>query len=171
MKKAGCWMISFGIESGCQQVLDAVSKGISPEQSIQAVNLAKKAGLRVSGHFILGLPGDTYQSIKETIHFALGLDLDMAQFYCATPFPGALLYDQAIKQGWIRSDLLEDIGQNNAVLNLPGLDPARVNRFKSRAYKKFYLRPKQIVRTLSMVQPGMRIGFLREAIKFIRWAE
>ena len=93
MRRAGCWLLSFGIESGSQKILDTSKKKIHLEQSRRAVKLANDAGLMVAGHFILGLPGETEETIRETIEFAEQLDLSFAEFYIATPFPGAELYE------------------------------------------------------------------------------
>jgi len=98
MARAGCWMISYGIESGSQEILDKVDKGTRVEQAYEAVRYAKEAGIKTVGHFILGLPGETEASMEHTINYAKGLGLDLAQFYCAVPFPGSRLYEQALKE-------------------------------------------------------------------------
>jgi anaerobic magnesium-protoporphyrin IX monomethyl ester cyclase len=103
MKRAGLWMISFGIEAGDNEILAATGKRITVEQSRQAVQLANRLGIKTAGHFIFGLPGETSKTMKETLNLALSLPLDIAQFYAATPFPGTRLYEEAASRGWLAS--------------------------------------------------------------------
>ena len=169
MAQAGCWMISYGIESGNQGVLDAIQKKITLQQSHEAVKMAKQAGLQVAGHFVLGFPGETEKTMHETITFAAALDVDIAQFYCATPFPGSELYTRAVQQGWITRQAFEEFCQDRAVLQLPTLPPATVNAYRRRGFLTFYLHPKRIWRILHLV----RSGGLREVIsgswRFVKW--
>jgi len=94
MKKAGCWLISFGIESGNQEILDKARKGISIEDTKKAVYEAYRAGILTLGNFVIGLPGENLSTLKETIRFANGLNLDFAAFNIATPLPGSNLYEK-----------------------------------------------------------------------------
>ena len=87
MKRAGCWMISFGIESGDQTILEKCGKKTTVEQCRNAVRMAKTAGIRTAAHFVLGLPGETPRTLEKTIKLALELDPEVVQFYCAVPFP------------------------------------------------------------------------------------
>ena len=159
MKNAGAWMMSFGLESGSDRVLKQTGKRITVDQSRHTVSLAHQIGIKTSGHFILGLPGETRKSLWDTLRFALELPLDIAQFYTAAPFPGTGLYEQAVKEGWLQTDL--PISQGQAVLNLPGLPAQRVDAFRRYAYRRFYGRPKTIRNILSMVRPGAVVGVLR----------
>ena len=95
MKQAGLWMISFGLESGNDAILAASGKGITAAQSRAAVEMADGLGIRTAGHFMFGLPGETEETMAQTLALALSLPLDIAQFYAATPFPGTALYDEA----------------------------------------------------------------------------
>ena len=101
MKKAGLWMISYGLESGNDKILEGINKKITLEQSRNAVRTAHKLGIKVAGHFILGFPGETRHTMEETLRFALELPLDIAQFYAAAPFPGTSLYEAALRHGWL----------------------------------------------------------------------
>jgi len=94
MKKAGLWLISFGIESGDQVILNKAKKGITISQIYSAVKHANSLNILTFGHFIFGLPGETEQTIKKTIYLAKSLKLDFAVFYIATPFPGSKLYEK-----------------------------------------------------------------------------
>src|SRR5262249_36349351 len=93
MSASGCTGISFGMESGVQQILDNVRKGTTVEQGRVAIRTVKGAGIQTLAHFILGLPGETPATIRETIAYAKDVDPDWAQFYTATPLPGTPFMD------------------------------------------------------------------------------
>jgi radical SAM superfamily enzyme YgiQ (UPF0313 family) len=141
MKRSGCWLLSFGIESGSQQILDLSRKKIQLEQSRRAVEVANDAGLLVAGHFILGLPGESADTIRATLEFAAELPLSFAEFYIATPFPGAELYEifraspGAAAADWGRFEY------SSSVLG-PDLD---LEGYRRTAYRRFYLRPRQVL--------------------------
>jgi radical SAM superfamily enzyme YgiQ (UPF0313 family) len=94
MYRAGCRELHYGIESGNQQVLDAIGKRITLEQVRQAVKWTHDSGILVKGYFMLGLPGDTEETMEQTIQFASELELDEAMFSLTTPFPGTRLWDE-----------------------------------------------------------------------------
>ncbi|MGC8787767.1 MAG: B12-binding domain-containing radical SAM protein, partial [Anaerolineae bacterium] len=98
MYAAGCRRIHFGIESGNEEVLRRIGKGIKPEQVRQAVRWAQEAGIHVKGYFMLGLPGDTEETMQQTVDFAVELNLDEAMFSLTTPFPGTRLWDELVKK-------------------------------------------------------------------------
>lgn len=93
MKKAGCFFVSFGVESGVQDVLNSMKKDITLEQVTTAVSLAKKVGIKHGVFFIIGLPGDTYEKFKQSLKFALSLKADEVRFYNIVPYPGTELMD------------------------------------------------------------------------------
>ena len=97
MKKAGCWIIFLGIESGSQKILDAIGKRITLEQVKKAVKILKDAGIQVLGSFIIGFLQDTKETIKETIKFAKSLNLNYAEFSILTPYPGTPIFDYAAR--------------------------------------------------------------------------
>lgn len=169
-KQAGCTMIGFGIESGDQQVLDRMNKRITTEQIRNATDLAKKNGIEVVAHTILGFPGETPETIKSTVRFVKSLNLDYAQFYCAVPFPGSELYREACEQGWITSDDWRMFEQNFSVLKSDTMTPEKIMQFRRFAYWSFYFRPRQIVHLIQSLraQKGMRRVFsiIRD---FISW--
>ena len=170
MKKAGLWMISFGLESGNDEVLKETGKGICLSDSRRAVLLAHGLGLKTSGHFILGLPGETKKSMKDTLSLALELPLDTAQFYAASPFPGTRLYEQALASGWLQSRDCS-FSQDQATLNLPGLPAEEVDRFRRYAFRKFYARPKTFWNVVSMARPAALGTMLTNWRQFSLWTE
>ncbi|MDY6837297.1 MAG: radical SAM protein [Thermodesulfobacteriota bacterium] len=169
MAKAGCWMISYGIESGTQEILDTARKRITLGQCREAVRMAKAAGIKVAGHFVLGLPGETEATLKETLAFALTLDLDMAQFYCAVPFPGSSLFEWARAQGWIEGKGFDEFRQDNAVMNLPGLSPSIVNDYRKKAFSRFYLRPSRFLQMWNMAKMRSIGETIRGGLRFMKW--
>jgi radical SAM superfamily enzyme YgiQ (UPF0313 family) len=168
MKEAGLWMISYGLESGSNAILAASGKGITVAQSREAVALAHRLGIRVAGHFMFGLPGETEESMAGTLALALSLPLDIAQFYAAAPFPGTALHGEAVDRGWLRESI-PAVSQSSAAMELPGLPSARVDAFRRYAFRRFYLRPQAMARVLSMAEPSAMAGIVPPVRRFLRW--
>ena len=167
MKKAGMWMISFGLESGSDEILKRSKKGIHTMQSKSAVETAHRLGIKTSGHFIYGLPGETESSMMQTLGFALNLPLDIAQFYAASPFPGTRLYDEATSEGWLVEN--DSFSQSHAVMELPGLSAKRVDAFRQYSYRKFYLRIRVLFRLLKIAGPSAATNILFNIKRFYGW--
>lgn len=148
MREAGCGHISFGIESGSQEVLDASLKGITLEQSRKAVARAKEAGIMVDAFFILGLPFETKRTMRETIRFAVELDSGFANFFNAVPYPGTRLREMA--QGGegglrLRTSEWENYGiQMGSALYSDNFGVAQLKVYQLYAYLRFFLRPKKL---------------------------
>jgi radical SAM superfamily enzyme YgiQ (UPF0313 family) len=102
MGKAGCRLISWGIESGNEQILRHARKGAYPDKAERSLHWAKKAGIMNWGYFIIGLPGETKETIRQTIDFAKRLPLDIALFHVAAPYPGTPFFFEVVKEGWFR---------------------------------------------------------------------
>lgn len=171
MAAAGCWMISYGIESGDQHVLNTARKNITLNQSRKAVSLSRKNGITVVGHFIFGLPGDSIGSINKTIQFAKSLDLDFAQFYCATPFPGSPLFRKALDNKWIDKFDFSQFRQDNAVMQLPGLPPEKVNALRKKAFKGFYTNPRHFFQLLKTVRQHNISDAIKSSVEFLKWSK
>lgn len=169
-KKAGCWMIGYGIEVGNQKILDLMNKKTTLQQAKDAVRWAKEAGLEVTGHCILGYPSETIENLRETIDFAIELDLDFAQFYCVVPFPGSKLFTLAKENNWICSWDWSRWEQNYSVLNTDTLTADQIMKMRHFAYRKFYLRPKMILKTLKKIQSFSQLkNFLSMTRDFLTW--
>jgi anaerobic magnesium-protoporphyrin IX monomethyl ester cyclase len=170
MAKAGCWMISYGIESGEQSILDGAAKGTRIEQAYTAVRLARKAGIKTAGHFIFGLPGETKDSMEKTMAFSKKLGLDIAQFYCCVPFPGSRLYEQAVQEGWVKAQGFGGFSQGCAVMELPTVSSEVVNSCRNRAYTRFYARPSAWYKLVRMVEWGGLKSIWKTALAFMNWS-
>ncbi|MCC6156810.1 MAG: radical SAM protein [Deltaproteobacteria bacterium] len=168
MAAAGCWMMSFGIESPDPVVLHLANKDprTRDRKDLYApLATARRLGIRTVAHFILGLPGDTPDTIRRTVSFARSLPLDFAQFYAAAPFVGSPLHEQAERNGWLSpSTTFARMDQSRASLNLPGLPAREVERVRRLARRWFYASPARAVRlaTLMTAQIAPRIRGLFE---------
>jgi len=155
MKKAGCRLIIPGYESGVQEILDKSHKGITVEQSLKFAKNAKKAGLLVHGCFIIGLPGETKETVKKTIEFAKELDPDDAQFFPLIPYPGTEAYEWANKNNYL---VTEDFskwstpeGWHGCVISRPDLTNEEILELCNEAKVQFYLRPKFFFKTFRLM--------------------
>jgi radical SAM superfamily enzyme YgiQ (UPF0313 family) len=170
IKKAGCWMIGYGIESANQGVLDSVKKGIDIEDTARAVRLSREAGLEVVAHCIIGFPRDTRETILETIEFVKKLNIDYAQFYCAVPFPGSEFYKEAKDKGWIGSSDWRMFEQNFSVLNTPNLSAKEIMQLRNFAYRSFYFRPRVIFKIARQIKTIPQVvNLAKGAVDFLGW--
>ena len=139
MKSAGCWMVCYGIESGDDEVLRLNKKEATVADARRAVSLAKQAGLRVWGYFMLGLYGDTPASLERTRLLAQELPCDLVNFSLAAPYPGTEWGRVAQDNGWLASSRWEDYDQNtSAIVDQPGLSHQAVLAFQRKAYLSWY---------------------------------
>jgi radical SAM superfamily enzyme YgiQ (UPF0313 family) len=161
MKRAGCWQISFGIESGNQEILTTIHKNVTLEQIRKALHLCRKAGILSKGFFIVGHPGETRETLAQTLDFALDLPLDDISATMLTPFPGTEIYDRAAEFGefdrdWARMNLL------NTVFIPYGLTREILEQAQRDMLRRFYLRPRIILGYLSRLatNPAMLKGLI-----------
>ena len=148
MRSSGCIGVSYGVESGDDEILRAMKKGANARQGREAVRLTKEAGIEVLIYIILGLPGETPATIRRTMEYVKELDPDYAQFYCAVPFPKTELEALAKEKGWIATDDYSQYEFSQPLLNMPGLSLEELRRARSRALRAFYLRPAYIWKRL-----------------------
>ena len=143
MSRAGCWYISWGIESGSEQILRRVHKGIRVEQVKRALTWSKRAGILNWGYFIIGLPGETEETIRETIAFAKKLPLAIALFHIAAPYPGTPLFFEVVGNNWFRPGTQwEEVDMDRStVLDYPGLSAERLEYWQRRAFREWAMRP------------------------------
>jgi len=149
MKDAGCRLMIVGYESGDQQILKNIKKGATLERARQFTKDAHKLGLVVHGDFILGLPGETRETIKNTIAFAKELDVETIQVSVAHAYPGTELYDFAIKNNFlVKGSMVDEGGHQLAHIEYPGLPADEILQSVHRFYDEYYFRPKAVVRIL-----------------------
>lgn len=151
MKKAGCWMVCFGIESGNQEILDRNFKNFKLDQAEGAVKMAQKAGIAAYAMMVLGLPGETKQTIEKTIKFVDKINPDYAQYCVAVPFPNTPFFDEYKKKGWITTfDWTKYNPLGYPVISTPEISAKELNKFHYEAYRRFLLRPGFILRRISL---------------------
>jgi radical SAM superfamily enzyme YgiQ (UPF0313 family) len=115
------------------------------------VAMTRKAGIKIAGHFIFGLPGETEETAVNTLDFAEKLDLDFVNFYSAVPFPGSSLYEEAVRKGWIRGKSWDHFHQAEFIMDLPTISTKQLYKIKKKAYYAFYFKPKRLKTIVSMV--------------------
>ena len=178
MKRAGCKMVSYGVESGDPVILRRMKKRITLEQSRNAMALTRQAGLLSMAYFILGMPGETWATVRRSIRFAKEIRPDYVNFHIATPFPGTRLYADAQARGWLTTDdwdAYEEEG--SAVMEAGELTVAELERAQKMAMRAFYLRPGRLLRELRALRSPadflvrLRAGYKMVATVFGRKAD
>jgi radical SAM superfamily enzyme YgiQ (UPF0313 family) len=149
MKKSGCKLIKYGVESGNQGILDYSNKQVTLDQIRRAIHLTKSVGIETVAYFILGLPGENWTTIRETINLAKELDPDYAQFSFATPYPGTPLFDYATTEDLIDTKDWDDYFIiDKPIMHTKELSGDDLAKGLKIAYKEFYLRPKYILKKI-----------------------
>ncbi|MCU1295397.1 MAG: Radical domain protein, partial [Bryobacterales bacterium] len=151
MKEAGCRLLIVGYESGDQQILKNIKKGATIDMARRFTANCKKLGLVIHGDFIVGLPGETPETIRKSIDFAKELDVATIQVSIGHPFPGTEFYDHVKKNGLITIDevMADDSGHQLPNYSYPGLDRGELVDWVERFYGEFYFRPKVALRLVS----------------------
>jgi len=141
MKDNGLRLLLVGYESGNQMILNNIKKGIRLDSARRFTREAKDLGIKIHGTFILGLPGETRQTIDETVRFACEVDPDTVQVSLAAPYPGTALYRQAVDRGWlVRDALVGADGTQQSPLGYPDLPHTEIFEAVPRFYRRFYFR-------------------------------
>lgn len=151
MRQAGCIRSAFGVESGNQEILDSViGKQLTLEQVRTAFKAAKEVGMETIGFFMIGLPGETEETMEDTIRFAIELDPVVANFSMATPFPGTEMSRIVQEKGRLLVNGYDDFAffEGRASFEMDGMTAGLVERKWKEAHRRFYLRPSRVVRTL-----------------------
>jgi radical SAM superfamily enzyme YgiQ (UPF0313 family) len=153
MGNAGCWLISWGIESGSEQILRRARKGAYPDKAERALRWAKNAGIKNWGYFIIGLPGETEATIRKTIDFSKQLPLDIALFHVAAPYPGTPFFFEVVENNWFRPGTRwEQVDMDRGtVLDYPQLSAEQLLYWQKRAFREWALRPRPMLTYLKML--------------------
>jgi radical SAM superfamily enzyme YgiQ (UPF0313 family) len=165
MKEAGCHQIMYGFESASEEILRNVGKRVDLEQAAEAVRITRKVGIDIRAAFMLGNPGETEQTMEETLQYAMRLRPELVIFNIATPFPGTEMFDWASQQGLLKTRDWENYDLAHAVMELPTLSAEKVREFYQKAYRRFYLRPRYIAARLASIRS---LGDVAQAIRGLR---
>jgi hopanoid biosynthesis associated radical SAM protein HpnJ len=171
MKEAGCRLLIVGYESGDAQILKNIKKGATLERARQFTKDAHKLGLVIHGDFILGLPGETRETIQNTIAFAKELDVETIQVSVAHAYPGTELYDFAVKNDFlVKGSMVDEGGHQLAHIEYPGLPADDILDSVHRFYDEYYFRPKAVFRILrkAAFDSNDRKRLYREARTFLK---
>lgn len=174
MGRAGNWLISWGIESGNEQILKHARKGAYPDKAERSLRWARQAGIKNWGYFIIGLPGETETTIRETIDFAKRLPLELALFHVAAPYPGTPFFFEVVENGWFRPGTRwEQVDMDKGtVLDYPELPAARLLYWQKRAFREWAMRPgpmftylKMLMTDWSTLKTALNVGW-----QHLNWA-
>ncbi len=147
LRASGCWMLSFGVEAWSSDSRDAMHKKLGQNAIHAAVKNLRRAGIYSFAFFILGYPGETRESMERTIAFSSELDVDFAGFYPAVPYPGTVMGDRARESGWLAEpDNWSHLEYHYYAMRTGTLDPPSVMGMLSRARRRFYARPRYVMR-------------------------
>jgi hopanoid biosynthesis associated radical SAM protein HpnJ len=174
LKANGLRLLLVGYESGNQKILHNIKKGLLVEVARRFTKDCHDLGIVIHGTFILGLPGETKETIQETLEFAKRINPHTIQISLAAPYPGTFLYKQAKENGWLYNeeiDLLTGEGTQIAPLNYPHLSHTEIFNSVEEFYRKFYFRPSKIASIMAemIVSPEMMKRRLREGVEFFQF--
>ena len=167
MKETGLYMISLGIESGSDKVLGMMKKGITTAKMREAIAMIDRSGIDMAGFFILGFPGETEETMRQTIDFAAELPLKRANFFTYLPFPGTESYTALCAAGELDGVDWERFYFTNAAYVPRGLTRKRLKEIHRQAFARFYLRPHILFYQLRSIQSPRHFSFLAQ--RFLRW--
>lgn len=175
MKECGLRLLLVGYESGNQEILNRIKKGITLDEARQFTKHCRELGIVIHGTFILGLPVETKETIEETIRFAIELDVFSIQVSLAAPYPGTELFELARQNGWYakqdKTAIVHQDGIQESTLEYPGLSKEEIFEAVERFYRRFYFRPRPILRIIkTMLQDkDVCVRRLREGYEFFKF--
>ena len=174
LKANGLRLLLVGYESGNQQILNSMKKGVRLDIARRFARDCKELGIKIHGTFILGIPGETLETIHETIRFACEVEPETIQVSLAAPYPGTELYRQAQENGWLKmesGELVDKHGVQLAALDYPGLSSTLMYKSVDEFYRKFYFRPRKMFSLLGgmLRDPRVRKRRLREGAEFFKF--
>lgn len=148
MYKSGCKLVSIGVESGSQEILNNIGKNITLDDIRNTVKILKKNKIKIYNYFVIGLPWETEKTVEETIKFAIELDSNFISFYTATPFPGTRFFAYAMMNKLVDGQLNFDSAYYVPAVRSHELSKERIFELHKQAIKRFYLRPSFVLKTL-----------------------
>jgi anaerobic magnesium-protoporphyrin IX monomethyl ester cyclase len=166
MKQAGCWVVGFGIESGNQEILNKMKKGITLDKIRNAIKLTKAAHLKTHAFYVIGLPWETEETIKDTIRFAKELDTSFFDFNIAYPLPGTELNEIVQQENLLVISDASQASYATSAIRSRSLSPEQLQQYRKSALWQLYLRPLYILRTLFTAgSPRIMVNYLRFAYR------
>jgi len=174
LKEGGLRLLLVGYESGNQQILHNIKKGMRIEVAERFTKDCHDLGITIHGTFIVGLPGETRETLAETVRWATKINPHTIQVSLAAPYPGTFLHDQAVRNGWLDADnaeLVDEHGIQIAPLHYPHLSHAEIFDSVETFYRRFYFRPRKIGDIVGemMRSPQMMKRRLREGVEFFEF--
>ena len=174
LKEGGLRLLLVGYESGNQQILHNIKKGMRIEVAEKFTRDCHTLGIQIHGTFILGLPGETLETMRETREFAKRINPHTVQISLAAPYPGTFLYNQALQNGWLdeaNAELIDENGIQIAPLHYPHLSHKEIFDSLETFYRQFYFRPGKIGSIVKemVTQPDMMKRRLREGVEFFHF--
>lgn len=176
MGRSGCHLISWGIESANEEILKRARKGYRKEQAAQALTWARQAGIKNWGYFIIGLPGESEETIQETIAYSKQLPLDIALFHIAAPYPGTPFFFEVVEKGWFRPGVKwEEVDMDQSTVldyHEQGLTAERLEYWQKRATREWSFRPGPMLTFLKSLntweglKSGLNVGW--QMVRFVR---
>ena len=148
MYKSGCRLVSIGVESGSQEILNNIGKKITLDEIRNTVKTLKKNKIKIYNYFVIGLPWETEKTVEETVRFAIELDSNFISFYTATPLPGTRYFAYAMMNKLVGGELDYTNAYYQPVVRSHDLSKERIFELHKQAVRRFYLRPKFILKTL-----------------------
>ncbi len=169
MRAAGCWMLGLGIESGSEEILRRIKKGITKDDARRAAELCRRNGIKTYNFFILGFPWDDERTVAETVDFAIELNSDFVEFHTAYPFPGTELDETAKNLGLFEAADIHGSDVMTSPMRTLHLSSERVGELRRQAIRRYYLRPSYVSRTLSGIRsPRVLANYVRKGIALLR---
>jgi hopanoid biosynthesis associated radical SAM protein HpnJ len=174
LKENGLRLLLVGYESGNQQILHNIKKGMRIEVAKKFTSDCHKLGIKIHGTFIMGLPGETKETIEETIRYATEINPHTIQVSLAAPYPGTFLFNQAVENKWLdieHAELIDEHGVQMAPLHYPHLSHTEIFEAVEVMYRRFYFRRSKILSILNEMirSPQMLVRRLREGVEFFQF--
>lgn len=158
MKKAGCWLVAFGFESGDDEILRKMKKDATVADAYHAVRLVKESGLRVYGFFMIGLPWDDHVTVEKTMRFAKEMDCDFSEIHIATPYEGTELHTIARNAGLLNEDVVGHDYFHDPTMATLFLSREEIMNYRKKGLRQIYLSPKYIIKTFSNINSAQELG-------------
>jgi radical SAM superfamily enzyme YgiQ (UPF0313 family) len=166
--RAGCHTVMFGIENASEEILRRYSKGITTERIRTTLDRCARRGLRTLGYFLIGLPGETEATVRATIEFARSLPLSYASFNLPSPVEGTALHRDAEAMGALRATGHNLDRSREVSVSLSGIPDETLLKLKRTAYRRFYLRPWFLVRTIARLYPRRKWGYFLQDVAAVQ---